>query len=168
MVATEGYLPTEKDFRPTLVRVRDANPDGLILISYYADAALSHARCAIRAEAADGRGEFGLFAKADRTGGGGERRVYASPFFPGDPRPEVQASSRFRAKYGQDPDTFNAISYDAMILSPRWSPTVRRRPRDGSMTGFAQGQGRAERDLRQGARSIPDTPPCQAATTNIS
>ena len=29
VVATEGYLPDEKDFRSTLVRVRDAKPDGL-------------------------------------------------------------------------------------------------------------------------------------------
>src|SRR6202453_1435483 len=29
VVAREGYLPTEKDFRSTLVRVREANPDGI-------------------------------------------------------------------------------------------------------------------------------------------
>ena len=38
VVAVEGYLPDEKDFRSTLVRVRDAKPDGLMLISYYSDA----------------------------------------------------------------------------------------------------------------------------------
>src|SRR6204780_4220700 len=37
IVASEGYQPDEKDFRSTLVRVRDANPDGIILISYYGD-----------------------------------------------------------------------------------------------------------------------------------
>ncbi len=36
-MATEGYLPDEKDFRSTLVRVRDAKPDGLMLISYYSE-----------------------------------------------------------------------------------------------------------------------------------
>src|SRR5476651_1888340 len=40
VVAIEGYLADEKDFRSTLVRVRDAKPDGLMLISYYSDAAL--------------------------------------------------------------------------------------------------------------------------------
>ena len=30
VVATEGYQPDEKDFRSTLVRVRDAKPDGLV------------------------------------------------------------------------------------------------------------------------------------------
>jgi branched-chain amino acid transport system substrate-binding protein len=40
IVASEGYQPDEKDFRSTLVRVRDAKPDGIILISYYLDGAL--------------------------------------------------------------------------------------------------------------------------------
>src|SRR4029078_12578224 len=40
IAATEGYLPDEKDFRSTIVRVRDAKPDGVMLMSYYSDAAL--------------------------------------------------------------------------------------------------------------------------------
>ncbi len=40
VVGTEGYLPTDQDFRTALVRLRDAKPDALILLSYYADAAL--------------------------------------------------------------------------------------------------------------------------------
>src|SRR5690349_14368952 len=33
VAVTEGYIADERDFRSTLVRVRDTNPDGLILIS---------------------------------------------------------------------------------------------------------------------------------------
>jgi len=40
IVASEAYQPDEKDFRSTLVRVRDAKPDAIVLISYYADGAL--------------------------------------------------------------------------------------------------------------------------------
>src|SRR5271156_1841551 len=40
VVAAEAYRPDEKDFRSTLVRVRDAKPDAIVLISYYADGAL--------------------------------------------------------------------------------------------------------------------------------
>src|ERR1700678_4499149 len=39
VVAAEGYQPNEKDFRATLVRVRSANPDSIVLISYYSDGA---------------------------------------------------------------------------------------------------------------------------------
>src|SRR6195952_4242356 len=40
VVDSEGYQPDEQDFRSTLVRVRDAKPDGVVLISYYSDGAL--------------------------------------------------------------------------------------------------------------------------------
>src|ERR1700677_5217662 len=39
VVAAEGYQPNEKDFRATLVRVNEAKPDSIVLISYYADGA---------------------------------------------------------------------------------------------------------------------------------
>ena len=40
VVASEAYLPDEKDFRSALTRVREAQPDGIALISYQADGAL--------------------------------------------------------------------------------------------------------------------------------
>ena len=39
VVASEGYLPSEQDFRSTLVRVRDTGPDAILLIAYYPDGA---------------------------------------------------------------------------------------------------------------------------------
>lgn len=33
VVATEAYLAEEKDFRSALTRIREANPDGIVLIS---------------------------------------------------------------------------------------------------------------------------------------
>ena len=39
VVAAEGYQPTEKDFRSTLVRIGESKPDSIVLISYYADGA---------------------------------------------------------------------------------------------------------------------------------
>ncbi len=40
VAAAEPYLPNEQDFRSLLVRLRDAEPDGLVLISYYPDGAM--------------------------------------------------------------------------------------------------------------------------------
>lgn len=41
----------------------------------------------------------------------------AARFFPADPRPEVQTFvSGFKAKYGKEPDAFNAYAYDTMVL----------------------------------------------------
>jgi branched-chain amino acid transport system substrate-binding protein len=39
VTAAEGFLPNERDFRSTLVRIRDSNPDCIVIIAYYADCA---------------------------------------------------------------------------------------------------------------------------------
>lgn len=119
VVATEAFLPGEKDFRSTLVRMRDANPTGLILEAYYADAAVIARQ--VR--------ELGLkqpiaavgsvySPKLLELGGEAVNGLYTqSNFFPGDPRPEVQSFVKaFEAKYNRAPDGFNATAYDTMIL----------------------------------------------------
>jgi branched-chain amino acid transport system substrate-binding protein len=137
VVIAEGYIADERDFRSTLVRVRDANPDGLILISYYSDGALiaRQARqvglkqtiCAASSVYSPKFLELGGEAVEDVHLG--------TRYFPDDPRPEVQKFvSGFKAKYnGQEPDAFNAYSYDAMNVAAavlRIGGTDRRAIRD--------------------------------------
>ena len=119
VVSVEGYLSAEQDFRPTLVRARDAKPDGLVLLSYYADGAL------ICRQARDTGLSLPILAgtsnyspKFIELGGAGVEGVYVmSTFFPGDPRPEVQAFvAAYRQKYDQEPDSFSAGAYDTMKL----------------------------------------------------
>jgi branched-chain amino acid transport system substrate-binding protein len=119
VVGTEGYLPTDQDFRPALVRLRDARPDALILLSYYADAALIARQV----------GDLGLkqvivasssiySPKFLELAGPAANGVFTmAEFFPDEQRPEVQRFvAAYRAKYQPDPDTFSAIAYDTMIL----------------------------------------------------
>jgi branched-chain amino acid transport system substrate-binding protein len=137
VVIAEGYIAEERDFRSTLVRVRDANPDGLIMISYYSDGALiaRQARqvglkqtiCAASSVYSPKFLELGGEAVEDVHLG--------TRYFPDDPRPEVQKFvSGFKAKYGgQEPDAFNAYSYDAMNMAAavlRIGGTDRRAIRD--------------------------------------
>jgi branched-chain amino acid transport system substrate-binding protein len=134
---TEGYIPEERDFRSTLVRVRDAGPDGLILISYYSDGALiarqarqvglKQAICAASSVYSPKFLELGGEAVEDVHVG--------TRYFPEDPRPEVRKFiAGFKAKYnGQEPDAFNAYSYDAMNVAAavlRIGGTDRRAIRD--------------------------------------
>jgi branched-chain amino acid transport system substrate-binding protein len=119
VVATEGYLPDEKDFRSTLVRIRDAKPDGLMLESYYADAALimrqvKQAGLNLPVVAASSVYSPKLF----ELGGDAVEGLYSSArYFPEDPRPEVHKFvEAFKAKYGKEPDAFNAYAYDTIIL----------------------------------------------------
>jgi branched-chain amino acid transport system substrate-binding protein len=137
IVDTEGYQPDEKDFRSTLVRVRDAKPEGVALISYYADGAL------IARQVRDVGLTQPLVAigsvyspKFIELGGPAAEGVFTeSNFFPGDTRPEVQEFVRkFKVKYGEDPDDFNAAAYDTMILLAdvmNQYGTERKRIRDG-------------------------------------
>jgi branched-chain amino acid transport system substrate-binding protein len=119
VVAAEGYLADEKDFRSALVRVRDANPDGLILISYYNDGALITRQ--VRSVGLDqpivGVGSV-YSPKFLELGGDAVEGVHTnSQFFPEDPRPEVQNFvRRFQAKYNAEADAFAARAYDTIIL----------------------------------------------------
>lgn len=119
VAAVEGYLSAEQDFRPTLVRARDSKPDGLVLLSYYADGAL------ISRQTRDTGLKLPILAgtsnyspKFIELGGQGvEGDWVMSTFFPGDPRPEVQDFvARYRRKYDQEPDSFSAGAYDTMVL----------------------------------------------------
>lgn len=119
IVATEGYLPEEKDFRSTLVRVRDANPNGIFLESYYADAALIARQARQTGLTVPIAAASSIYSpKFVELGGDAAEGVFTSSrFFPEDPRPEVQAFvSAFKAKYGKEPDAFNSYAYDTMIL----------------------------------------------------
>lgn len=120
VVATEGYQPDEKDFRSTLVRVRDAKPDGIVLISYYADGALIAGQ--LRATGiqlpivAASPVYSPKFLELGATAVNGV--ATNTSFFHDEPRPEVQSFvKQFRAKYQRDPDAFNAFAYDAVILA---------------------------------------------------
>jgi branched-chain amino acid transport system substrate-binding protein len=121
VVVTEGYIAEERDFRSTLVRVRDANPDGLILISYYSDGALIARQARqVGLKQAICAASSVYSPKFLELGGDAVEGVHlGTRYFPGDPRPEVRKFVEgFKAKYGgQEPDSFNAYSYDAMNMA---------------------------------------------------
>ena len=145
VVATEGYMPDERDFRSTLVRVRDAKPDGVILISYYADGALiaRQTRVAGLGQPLVAIGSV-YSPKFIELGGEAVEGIYTqSNFFPGEPRPEVTAFvAAFTARYKEEPDSFNAYGYDSIKLLAE------------VMRQF--GTGRA--DIRAGLEKIRDVP----------
>jgi branched-chain amino acid transport system substrate-binding protein len=145
VVAAEGYLPDEKDFRSTLVRVRDAFPDGIILVSYYADGALiaRQARVSGLRQPLVALGSV-YSPKFLELGGDAVEGVYTqSNFFPGDPRPEVQNFvQRYRARFHEEPDAFNADAYDTIIL----------------LAAVLRQYGTARQNVHDGLGSIRDVP----------
>jgi branched-chain amino acid transport system substrate-binding protein len=121
IVVTEGYIADERDFRSTLVRVRDTNPDGLILISYYSDGALiarQARQVGLKQTICAASSVYS--PKFLELGGDAVEGVHiGTRYFPDDPRPEVRKFiASFKAKYsGLEPDSFNAYSYDAMNVA---------------------------------------------------
>jgi branched-chain amino acid transport system substrate-binding protein len=119
VVSVQPYLDSEKDFRSAVTSVRDAGPDGIILVSYQADGAL------IAQQLREAGLNQTLVASAaiqspDYTKLGGE--AVEGTFVLGEfdihsPRPDVQAFvAKFRAKYNEDPDLFATLAYDTIYL----------------------------------------------------
>lgn len=119
VVAAEGYLADEKDFRSAIVRLRDANPDSIALISYYPDGA----QLARQIHNADlkqpiiASGSIYSPKFLEIAGEAANGVMTTVPFFPDDPRPVVQKFVKnFVAKFGAQPDAYNGRAYDTFIL----------------------------------------------------
>ena len=120
VVAAEAYLPDEKDFRSLLVRLRDAKPDSLVLVSYYPDGAelMRQVRAVDIALPVVAAGSV-YSPKFLELGGDAVNGVYTTTnFFPGDKHPAVQRFvAGYQAKFHAEPGAYNARAYDAMIVA---------------------------------------------------
>lgn len=119
VVATEAYLAEEKDFRSALTRVRDTNPDAIVLIAYQADGAL------IVQQIRQNGLELPLIGAGSlqspdflKLGGADVNGVFLlGQFLPDDPRPEVKTVvDNYKAKYNETPDYFAIHAYDTLKL----------------------------------------------------
>src|SRR6266536_4592465 len=121
IVYRDAYLPDEKDFKTIVTKARDANPDGLALMSYYTDAALIAQQARAQGLNVDIIANGATYSpKFIELGGAAVEGVSTtSTWFSGNPRPEVQAFvKKYKERYNEDPNSFAANAYDAvMILS---------------------------------------------------
>lgn len=119
IVLQEGYVTTEKDFRPVLTKVRDAKPDLLVLISYYNDASLIAQQLKAVGLNVPAIGASSLYSpQLIKLGGDAVEGIMTiTRFHPGNPDPAVQAFVKaYKAKYGEDPDSFSAVAYDGVKI----------------------------------------------------
>jgi branched-chain amino acid transport system substrate-binding protein len=121
IAAAEAYLASEQDFRPTLVRVRDAAPDGIVLISYYPDGAqiVRQLRQLGMTQKVVAAGSVYSPKFLELGGAAVDGVLTMTNFFPGDPRPEVRDFvKRYREKFGEgEPDAYVARAWDAMTVA---------------------------------------------------
>lgn len=120
ILTTESYLPTDKDFKAQLTKIKELKPDLIILGSYYNDAAL------IVKQAKD-LGIDGPFlstaavhspALLSLGGEAVEGLITLSVFDLEKPGPTLKGfTEKYQAKFGSsEPDTFAVQAYDALRL----------------------------------------------------
>jgi branched-chain amino acid transport system substrate-binding protein len=111
--------PGEKDFRPFLTRIKEANPDLIFAAGYYDVAALMTLQAkelgittSILAEEGFDSPKFIELAR-----GTAEGVIIATNLDRDDPRPVVQNFLKnYRQAYNIDPDMVGASSYDAFMI----------------------------------------------------
>lgn len=119
IVSTAPVAEASTDFRPQLIQARDAKPDVVVFLTYYATTSL-------------------LVQQADQVGLGAVPQVAVSSnysteflnlakdgaesvrlptaFFPGSSNEATRAFVRdFTAKYHHEPNSFNAVAYDGVL-----------------------------------------------------
>jgi branched-chain amino acid transport system substrate-binding protein len=112
-------FPGEKDFRPFLTRIKEANPDLIFAAGYYNEAALIVRQAKelgittqILAEEGFDSPKFIELAGKDAEG-----VIIATNLDRDDPRPVVQNFLKnYKAAYKIDPDMVGASSYDAFMI----------------------------------------------------
>ncbi|WP_428925748.1 ABC transporter substrate-binding protein [Marinibacterium sp. SX1] len=119
IVAAEGYLPDEKDFRATLTRIKSAAPDGIMMESYYPDGALIARQVKDAGIEVPVLGVGSIFSPDFiELAGDASEGVYTTAYFsPSFPRAEIQDFVKsFEETYGHEPNSFNAMAYDAINI----------------------------------------------------
>ncbi len=120
VVATEAYLSTDKDFKAQLTKVKELNPDVIILGSYYTDTALIMKQARDLGVKATFIASSSVHSPALLSLGGDAVNglITLSVFNMGAPGETLQHFiAKYQEKYGiNQPDTFAVQAYDALRL----------------------------------------------------
>jgi branched-chain amino acid transport system substrate-binding protein len=113
----EGFADNTTDFRPLLLKVRDAAVDVLVIQSYYRSAALI-VRQTHQVGLEHTKVVWGNYSQEfiNLAGEAAEGTSAMQNFYAPDAGPHAQEFvRRFRARYRTDPDYFNVGAYDALL-----------------------------------------------------
>jgi branched-chain amino acid transport system substrate-binding protein len=113
----EGFADSTTDFRPLLLKVRDAGVQVLVIQSYYRSAALI-VRQTHQVGLEGTKVVWGNYSQEfiDLAGKSAEGTSAMQSFYARDAGPLAQSFvERFRERYKVDPDYFNVGAYDALM-----------------------------------------------------
>ncbi|MGS0745611.1 ABC transporter substrate-binding protein [Syntrophomonas erecta subsp. sporosyntropha] len=120
IVAAEGFVKDDRDFRATLTKIRSKNPDFIYVPGYYQEVAplIKQAR-ELGITAPIGGGDGWVSEDMVKVAGAANlNNTYLTcDFSAADPDPVVaEFIKTFKAKHNKTPNSFNALGYDAMQL----------------------------------------------------
>ena len=117
VVLVEAMIPDARDFRPLITKIRSAGPNGVFLISHYAESALfmqqlRQADPTLKVAATDTLNDPKFIELA---AGAAEGVVMPTPFLP-ESAPAAAFSKAYEAKFGKEPNYYSACTYDSMMV----------------------------------------------------
>ncbi|ATB36104.1 branched-chain amino acid ABC transporter substrate-binding protein [Cystobacter fuscus] len=120
VVATESYSKGDTDFRAQLTTLKKTRPEGLFVPGYYTDMGIIARQArelglTLPLLGGDGWDSARLF---ELGGEAIEGSYYSNHYSEENPDPQLQAFiARYKAAYGQVPDSVGALAYDAARLA---------------------------------------------------
>lgn len=120
IVSEEAYLAKDTDFKSTLTKIKSSNPDILFVPGYYQEVGMiiKQAR-EIGINAAILGGDGWDSEKLPEIAGNDalNNTFFANHYSPDDQSPAIQDFvATYKAEYGQVPDSFAVLSYDATMM----------------------------------------------------
>ena len=119
VVANVPYLATDKDFQAQLTDIKAKRPDVIALCGTYTDSALITKQAREMDIAVPMIGGTGPNSPKfiEIAGKASEGFIFLGVFLPNNPDPKVQEfASKYKAKFGVEPDQFAALAYDQMYV----------------------------------------------------
>ncbi|UZF93424.1 ABC transporter substrate-binding protein [Bosea sp. NBC_00550] len=117
VVLSEAMIPETRDFRPLITKIRAATPDGIFLVSHYAESALfmqqlRQAEPNLKVAGTDTLNDPKFIELA---GGAAEGVVMPTLFLASAPE-AVKFTKVYEAKFGKEPNYYSAFTWDAMLI----------------------------------------------------
>ncbi|WP_116134451.1 ABC transporter substrate-binding protein [Tropicimonas sp. IMCC34043] len=117
VVLSEAMIPETRDFRPLVTKILAAKPDGVFLVSHYAESALfmQQLRQADPDLKVAGTDTLNDPKFIELAGGAAEGVVMPTPFLASAPA-AIEFTKSYRAKFDTDPNYYSAFTWDAMLI----------------------------------------------------
>ncbi|MBD3848157.1 ABC transporter substrate-binding protein [Bosea sp. SSUT16] len=117
VVLSEAMIPETRDFRPLITKIKAAAPDGVFLVSHYAESALfmqqlRQADPALKVAGTDTLNDPKFIELAN---GAAEGVVMPTQFLADAPE-AIKFSKAYEAKFGKEPNYYSAFTWDAMLI----------------------------------------------------